>query len=62
MAKAWRVVIIIVLVAMLFGFVGIGVGVMTGANMERVFSMFTSRYGAFYESIGEVVNAALGMF
>ncbi len=44
MSKAWRVVITIVLIAVLFATVCIGVGLLTGANFTRVYSVFNSRY------------------
>ena len=44
MSKAWRVVITIVLIAVLFATVCIGVGLLTGANFSRVYSIFNSRY------------------
>lgn len=44
MAKAWRVVIIIVLIAVILGSVLIGVGMMTGANFERLYGTVAERY------------------
>lgn len=44
MSKAWRVVITIVLIAVLFATVCVGVGLLTGANFSRVYSVFNSRY------------------
>lgn len=51
MKKAWRIVIAVVLVLALLGAVSIGVGLMTGADMERIYSVLDSRYSitAWYE-------------
>ena len=44
MKKGWRIVIIIVLVALLLGAVSVGVGMMTGADSVRIFSLLNDRY------------------
>ena len=44
MKKGWRIVISIVMVAILLGAVCIGVGVLTGANMERIYATLDNRY------------------
>ena len=36
MNKAWRVILIIVIIAVAFGAVSAGVGVLTGADFERI--------------------------
>jgi len=38
MKKAWGVILIIVLVAAMLGVVSIGVGIITGADMARIYS------------------------
>ena len=44
MRKAWRVVIIIILIAILLGTVSVGVGLLTGAEMTRIFSVVNEKY------------------
>ena len=44
MKKAWRVIIVIVLVAILLGAVCLGVGLMTGGDLPRIYSALDSRY------------------
>lgn len=39
MKNGWRVIISVVLIVILLGGVCIGVGVLTGADMERVYSV-----------------------
>ncbi len=50
MSKAWRVVITIVLVAVLFATVCVGVGLLTGADFSRVYSVINNKYnvGMYY--------------
>jgi len=44
MRKGWRVVIFIVMVAVLLGAVFVGVGMLTGADMERIYATLDNRY------------------
>ena len=44
MKKGWRIIITIVMVAILLGAVCIGVGVLTGADMSRIYSTLDNRY------------------
>ncbi len=44
MSKAWRVVIIIVLIIMILGAVSFGVGVITGADFNRIGSVLNDMY------------------
>lgn len=44
MKKAWKVVIVIVLVAFILGAVCAGVGFMTGADLPRILSVLDARY------------------
>ena len=39
MKNAWRIIIMVVLVAILLGGVGIAVGMMTGADFTRIYSV-----------------------
>jgi len=60
MKKAWRIVIAIVLVCVLLGAVCIGVGMITGADMERIYSVLDDRYHlTMYYQYGLDVMAAL---
>lgn len=57
MKKAWSVVLIIVFVAILLGATAIGVGYLTGADIEQVYltladspaAMFIMRLAAYWE-------------
>ena len=69
MSKAWRVVITIVLIAVLFATVCVGVGLLTGANFSRVYSVFNSRYNveanysAYYNWLtNDVYNWFISLF
>ena len=44
MKNAWRIIIMVVLVAILLGGVGIAVGMMTGADFTRIYSVLDERY------------------
>ena len=44
MSRAWRVVITIVLIAVIFATVCVGVGLLTGADFSRIYSVFDNRY------------------
>ncbi len=44
MKKGWYIVLIVVLVALLLGAVCIGVGFITGANTERIYSVLDDKY------------------
>ncbi len=58
MKKGWRLIVIIVLVAVLLGAVCIGVGMMTGADMERIYSVVDNRYHVteYYEYAMQVMD------
>ena len=43
MSKAWRVVIIIVLIALILGAVAFGVGVITGADFNRIYTVLDEK-------------------
>lgn len=44
MKTGWRIIIIIVLVAIVFGGVCLGAGIMTGAEMSRIYSVLDRQY------------------
>ncbi|MBR1455891.1 MAG: hypothetical protein IJ594_01865 [Oscillospiraceae bacterium] len=44
MKRGWKVVSMIILVAILLGAVGVGVGLMTGGDVTRVADAFDERY------------------
>ena len=60
MKKGWRVIIIIVLVAVLLGGVSLAVGFMTGAETTRIMDTLDARYNInmwidwFYQVYGEI--------
>lgn len=44
MVRAWKIVIGISFAAILLGAVCIGVGILTGADFERIFTILNDRY------------------
>ena len=44
MKKGWRVILIIVLVVILLGGVCLGVGIMTGAEMDRIVTVLDKQF------------------
>lgn len=44
MSKVWRVIVSIVLIAVLFGTVCIGVGLLTGADISRIYTRVDRLY------------------
>lgn len=62
MRKAWQIVMAVVLIVVLIGAVSVGVGLITGANMDRVFNVLDNEYNLtiYYEYItGELIPALL---
>ena len=59
MKKGWRVVLVIVLVAILLGAVCIGVGLMTGGDTQRIQGVLEERYhpSVYYDYAGDVIDA-----
>ena len=66
MKKAWRIIIVIVLVAILLGAVSVGVGFMTGADADRIISVLDSRYNVvawfnyFTQDIPQFISELFG--
>jgi hypothetical protein len=58
MKKAWRIIIAIVLVAILLGSIGVGVGLITGGDINRVITTLDERYhpAVYYDYAVEVVK------
>ena len=44
MKKVWGVIIIVVLIAIMVGVVAVGVGLITGAEMGRIYSTLQDKY------------------
>ena len=44
MSKGWRVVLTVVMVAVLLGAVCVGVGLVTGGEWDRIYSVLDARY------------------
>lgn len=64
MRKAWLIIGVIVLTAVLIGTVGIGVGLVTGADMARIFSVLDGRYhldlyAQYFSELVDVFKSAL---
>ena len=60
MKKGWKVVLIVMLIAVVLGGVCIGVGSMTGADMDRIYSVLDNRYSiGMYWAYAQEVAATL---
>ena len=44
MKRFWRIIIVIVLIAIVLGVIGLLAGMLTGANMDRIYSVFDEKY------------------
>ena len=53
MKKGWQIVFTIVMIVILIGGVSFGVGMITGAQFNRIYSVLDSQYslGIYYEYI-----------
>lgn len=62
MKKAGRVVLVIVLAAVLLGFVCVGVGIITGADFTRIYSALDNRYniGAYQQAYTAYAQQVFG--
>ena len=60
MKNGWRIILAIVLVAILFGGVCLGVGIMTGADMSRIYTVLDKQFNltGMYEYITVDIPAA----
>ena len=54
MKKAWSIVIVIVFIAVLLGAIAIGVGYITGADLDQVFATLADSPPAYF--IQNVIN------
>lgn len=61
MRKGWRIVLFIVVAALFLGTVCVGVGVLTGADGDRIYQTLDERYhlGVYYDYYLQVYNALL---
>ena len=67
MKKGWRVILIIVLVAVLLGAVCVGVGLVTGADSVRIlgvlddrfnFTAYVNAYSAYADQVTDIIREA----
>ncbi len=58
MKNAWRIIIMVVMVAILLGGVSIAVGMMTGADFSRIYSVLDERYNItlYYDYLPELIS------
>ena len=58
MKSGWKIILIVVVVAILLGAICIGVGAMTGADFTRIWATLDSRYHVdmYYQYFVEVWN------
>lgn len=64
MRKGWRIIITIVLIVALLGAVSVGVGLMTGAEMDRIYSVVDERYNVtawleYYQQVYDILAPEL---
>ena len=59
MKKGWKIIISIVMVAVLLGAVFMGVGVLTGADMARIYSTLDDRFmiTQYYQWLQDTIAA-----
>ena len=62
MKKAWKFIGIVVSAAIIIGVLCMGVGLITGADLSRIFSLLDERYHIqmYYEYLLQVIQAVLG--
>ena len=63
MGKVWKIIGIIAGISLLLGAICIGVGFITGGDMERILHQLTEQYGfeSFRMSIDQIVHDILGI-
>jgi len=66
MKKGWMIVGVIVLIAVLVGTVSVGVGLITGADMARIFSVLDNRYHLdlyfqYFQQLTEIISSAFAI-
>ena len=56
MSRSWRVISLVVLIAILLGAVCVGVGLVTGGEWDRIYSSLDARYhiDMYIDYIGQV--------
>lgn len=64
MKRAWRIIIAIVLIVILLGGVFMGVGFLTGADMDRIYSILDARYNLtewiqYFEEVYSILSQEL---
>lgn len=64
MRKGWRIIITLVLIVALLGAVSVGVGLMTGAEMDRIYSVVDERYNVtawleYYQQVYDILAPEL---
>lgn len=64
MKKGWRLIILVVLVAVLLGAVAVAVGFMTGAETTRIYSVLDARYNLqdWYQYFMDVYSQIQAVF
>ena len=63
MAKIWKIVAIVVIIALLLGGVCVLVGMITGADTERIMNLFNVRYDidGLRQKFEQTIENAFGM-
>lgn len=63
MKKGWKIVFTIFLIVVVIGIVGVGVGMLTGAEYTRIYSVLDDQYHIdmwlnYFAEVAEAVQAA----
>ena len=62
MKNGWRIILIIAAVAILFGGVCVGVGMLTGADRDRILMNLNTNYGELLTAYTYSVERIIGWF
>ncbi len=59
MSKSWRIIMVVVLIAVLLGAVCVGVGLVTGGEWDRIYTTLDGRYHVdmYVDWLGQVYVA-----
>lgn len=59
MKRGWKIILIIVVAALVLGGLSVGVGMMTGADMDRIYSVMDNRYhiSMYWQYVIEVMDS-----
>lgn len=64
MKKVWKIVVVVVLIALILGAVCVGVGILTGADTGRIVSVLDNRFNltTLYEVYSQYAQELVAAF